>query len=396
MFRYMDHLTLLFLIPQHNPFKLPLTAKGIFLKRKRPLFFCERRLLESDAAEDGVQGGHSDQVGVKQNLMWQLGCLVGGKFRQGNEFITDLSLSRNRDSSVRPRIHRRRSASALLGSFRNFEDRAESEIEITQDDSADTAKELSVDVVVQGAIEERKWSDRPRKLFEAFALDDDGFLGEEEFIHGSPRLQAGLTDDELRTLFKIADIDDSGTLDYKEFLKMLRSSDWGAGIKLPASHRDDRGLIQIEPSREKYFGQLLRRHNAGKSGKTLDFTVARSQDQAMQLYETRIASMQRFVSMAVMFHQMGKRVENFFENISFGLLGYRMDRTHSIMRIATTASPVSGADVRQRMLQLQLLKKVQHSIHVISTAYLHYKGVKGKADSFSQEVSSTGKRPNKR
>ena len=29
-----------------------------------------------------------------------------------------------------------------------------------------------------------------------------------------------------------------------------------------------------------------------------------------------------------------------------------MDRTHSIMRIATTASPVSGADVRERMEEL--------------------------------------------
>ena len=36
----------------HNPFKLPLTKKGIFLKRKRPLFLCERKLIESDAREE--------------------------------------------------------------------------------------------------------------------------------------------------------------------------------------------------------------------------------------------------------------------------------------------------------------------------------------------------------
>jgi plasmid maintenance system killer protein len=73
---------------------------------------------------------------------------------------------------------------------------------------------------------------------------------------------------------------------------------------------------------------------------------------------------------------MGKRVENFFDKISFGLLTYRMDRTHSIMRIATTASPISGADVRQRMRQLQLLKKAKHSTHLISTTWLRYKGAK--------------------
>ena len=55
-----------------------------------------------------------------------------------------------------------------------------------------------------------------------------------------------------------------------------------------------------------------------------------------------------------------------------------MDRTHSIMRIATTASPISGADVRQRMEHLRLLKKVEHSVHVISTNYLAYKERKEK------------------
>jgi hypothetical protein len=78
----------------------------------------------------------------------------------------------------------------------------------------------------------------------------------------------------------------------------------------------------------------------------------------------------------VIFHQMGRRVEQFFETISFGLLGYRMDRTHSIMRIATTASPISGADVRHRMNQLQLQSKIHYSIHVISMAYLRYRARK--------------------
>ena len=38
--------------------------------------------------------------------------------------------------------------------------------------------------------------------------------------------------------------------------------------------------------------------------------------------------------------------------VSFGLLGYDMSRSQSIMRIATTASPVSGSDVRRKMLEL--------------------------------------------
>ncbi len=88
----------------------------------------------------------------------------------------------------------------------------------------------------------------------------------------------------------------------------------------------------------------------------------------MELYESRIASMQQFVAMTIMFHQMGMRVQTFFEKISFGLLGYRMDRTHSIMRIATTASPVSGADVRERMLELHHRYKILKAVDIITRA----------------------------
>ena len=49
---------------------------------------------------------------------------------------------------------------------------------------------------------------------------------------------------------------------------------------------------------------------------------------------------------------MAKKVQGFLLKVSFGLLHYDMDRTQSIMRIATTASPVSGMDMRDRILQL--------------------------------------------
>lgn len=63
------------------------------------------------------------------------------------------------------------------------------------------------------------------------------------------------------------------------------------------------------------------------------------------LYETRCASLQRLVGFFVLFHAMGKRVETFWSRVSFGLLAYDMSRTQSMMRVATTASPVSGMDV---------------------------------------------------
>ena len=146
------------------------------------------------------------------------------------------------------------------------------------------------------------------------------------------------------------------------------------------SIRDEYGVIQVRASDESYFGEHVMQgveqsqfaQNPALTGAT------KSQDFAQELYESRIASMQRFVAMTVMFHEMGRRVEAFFRKMSFGLLGYRYDRTHSIMRIATTASPVSGADVRERMRVLQMLKKIHPSVHVISIAYIQYRQNKEK------------------
>ena len=71
-----------------------------------------------------------------------------------------------------------------------------------------------------------------------------------------------------------------------------------------------------------------------------------------EIYEGRFASLHRLVAFFVMFHAMAKKVQDFWPRVSFGLLGYDMSRSQSIMRIATTASPVSGADVRHKMVEL--------------------------------------------
>ena len=99
----------------------------------------------------------------------------------------------------------------------------------------------------------------------------------------------------------------------------------------------------------------------------MDFWLAKKQHFAHELYETRIASLQRFVAMTVMFHQMGARVEAFFPTISCGLWGYRTDRTHSGLRIATTASPISGSDVQHRIRRLLLAKKVKSAVATIES-----------------------------
>ena len=72
--------------------------------------------------------------------------------------------------------------------------------------------------------------------------------------------------------------------------------------------------------------------------------------------------------MTVLFHQLGDRVAKFWPAVPFGYLGYRMDRTHSIMRIATTASPVSGAEVRDRRSFIALNTAFNNALAVIDNS----------------------------
>lgn len=136
--------------------------------------------------------------------------------------------------------------------------------------------------------------------------------------------------------------------------------------------RDSRGLIQVGASQERFFGEKYVEKAEDGSIKVSPKAM-KSQNFVQELYESRIASLQRFVSMTVMFHQMGLRVSTFFSKISLGLLGYRMDRSHSIMRIATTASPISGAEIRDRAEILSHMKKVNDSLNTIAMAWLRHK-----------------------
>ena len=49
-----------------------------------------------------------------------------------------------------------------------------------------------------------------------------------------------------------------------------------------------------------------------------------------------------------------------------------MDRTHSIMRIATTASPVSGAEVRDRRNFIALTTAFNNAVNAIGRAHREF------------------------
>ena len=268
----------------------------------------------------------------------------------------ELSLSRSRQAKTA------RSSASLLGAYVNLERDARMKraqnIDIQQ-------PELNV---INFMIKDHQGIENTRRVFNEIDVDCDGVISLDEFIAAYQKIDAGTSKEHLQKMFEEADVDDSGKLSFDEFLRVARVPNLLA--ELGTKNRDSRGLVQVQASKEQYFGEELRMHSTPGVD---SFAMSRSQHFSMELYESRIASLQRFVAMTVMFHQIGYRVQSFFPKVSFGVFGYRMDRTHSIMRIATTASPVSGADVRERMEELRLMLKIERSVQLICRTWKKWK-----------------------
>lgn len=310
-----------------------------------------RLLLETDANEEKLhlQNGFGDDDTVTSQNYRGCAGICSNLFSCFSSSSHDGPLSGSihhmMDCSVSLRIQRLRSSHALVGAYLDQNNQRGStssgNTESDDNDFDECDDSYSVDQIVSDAIRDRKSSDRLHILFKSFDEDRDGILSESEFVNGITTLDSRLTEAEAKAMFRGADKSNSGLVDYNEFVSFLKRMGYDQQVKIPPSNRDSRGLIQIEASRERYFGETLRKYNAGKDKvKDMDFVLAQSQHLVQELYETRVASMQRFVAMCVLFHHISKRVERFFAKISFGWLAYRMDRTHSIVRIATTASPV--------------------------------------------------------
>jgi hypothetical protein len=114
-------------------------------------------------------------------------------------------------------------------------------------------------------------------------------------------LYPNVIDDQLDAIFQEADLDGGGTLDFDEFSMIAKMPEVEVLGKLGVQNRNERGLLHVEQSMERFFGEELRK-NAPKGVGA--FLMSQSQNLSMELYESRIASMQRFVSMTVMFHQV--------------------------------------------------------------------------------------------
>ena len=291
----------------HSPYKLPLSKNAIYLKRHRPLYLCEKLVHEREGEKN-----------------------LDGK-----------------------------SPGALLGIYNKYhEEHAELSVHTLSHKNA-------VSLLTEARINSGKRADVARSIFDEIDVNKDGALCLTEFTAAYKKVDKTLTDAQIAKLFRDADTDNSGELDFDEFLEVLNLPEMQILNILEADPRNEEGLLMVEPSNEEYFGQSIRR-SAPKRVRA--YTLMESQELSMCLYESRVASLQRFVGMTVMFHQMGDRVQKFWRRVSFGYLGYRMDRTHSIMRIATTASPVSGAEVRDRRNFIALVTAFNAAVSAIQRA----------------------------
>lgn len=127
-------------------------------------------------------------------------------------------------------------------------------------------------------------------MFEALDLDKDGFLSVNDFAKGSKKVNPDLCEADAIRLFVMIDSDCSGKLDYDQFLELLRKSNLEQHLKLPPVNRNKQGTLVVPSTEEKYFGQTMRKINAGKAQRDMDFLLAKNQHFSQELYETRIAS----------------------------------------------------------------------------------------------------------
>lgn len=325
----------------HNPSKLSLTKMDIALAGNRPKFLCEHILGEVDKETGTVapdRGAHSLKglyLGMQEKAIKAVHASMAKK-----------KLEVENPTGLRKSVMR-----MSIAAF------------------ADVPKDVSIEEqVLFGLLQE---NEREQELKEVFAgLDDDGngTIGLEEFVQVYQMVRKGMPRDKVETIFHEADVDDSGALDYEEFREVMAFSEKDVLRSLQqANLRDENGILQVQASAESYFGEGL---NYPKSLDTVEgFSKSCSQHLSMELYESRFASLQRFVGMCVMFHHTGKTVQDFFPRFSFGLMRYNMERTHSIMRIATTASPVSGDAVRAQMERLRLRSRFLKAGHTIAGAW---------------------------
>ena len=193
----------------HNEFKLPLSARAIFLERYRPLFLCERLLLERNGQSnfmDLSRRMHPHRSFLSNDTSRHVVNVPRRSDRAEHVTFLDETLSRSkkladrsslRQGSRAKRKERQQSSAALLGIYKHLERDTINKLEV------DLAFEpLSLQSVLKAAMHEKKWSDDARHLFEALDLNNDARLSLDEFVDGLMSLKSARSKNELIGIFE--------------------------------------------------------------------------------------------------------------------------------------------------------------------------------------------------
>ena len=154
----------------------------------------------------------------------------------------------------------------------------------------------------------------------------------------------------------------------------------------------------IEPMDAAYLGAWMVDVQAGaapasKYAQLGTDELMRRQLLVQVLSETRFDSLQRLCAFFVLFHAMGKAVADWWPRASCGLLGYDMSRSQSILRVATTASPVSGMEVRERMLEIRAQTRLAQAVSSVQRAWRASRAWSRGSGSAKSEVSNANGYP---
>lgn len=310
----------------HNPHSLPLTARAVFLEDARPRYLCEHLLSHHQTK---LQGG---------------------------------------------------SAVSILGAFQNLaaEDAQEpAEVQHTLDHRRTRIIQQALDRQTQ--VEEKE---QAQAVVDSLEVDEDGYVKFEECWRGFQLLRQDVCQKAVRTIFQRLESGCGGVsrADCKLIFNMQKSSlrslvDFEQmQLRATAGPGEDTEFesecTKVYESLESVYGKSLLDHTASVAE---SLELAKTQNISMQLYESRIASLQRAVAFFVIFHEMAAAIADFWSFVSFGYLGYRIDRTQSIMRVATTASPVSGADVRHMLIELRVQGRLARMKVLLRTAIRNWR-----------------------
>lgn len=173
----------------HNPFKLPLSARAIFLDRYRPLFLCEylldKQLDVSRSIEVSCRGLNLS----RRSQPFQRSLL--------DETLIDETLRHSRgllvnQQTLNSKKSRGISSSALLGKYKGLEKDTH---KFLDHHFLDESHKVSMTMVIEVALHHKKWSNNIRSLFEVLDIERRHYLNRNDFLKLSSYLPSRSQED---------------------------------------------------------------------------------------------------------------------------------------------------------------------------------------------------------